>query len=102
MHRWEGVGARVLPPLKRSRKEKAKAPRILEAKLAEPPKKMSKAEGGLSYPPLSWGAQLIWSYFLKILEFVILQQQSRRTWGLAPILSFVTDLESNTYNNLFL
>ena len=44
---------------------------------------MPKAEGGLSYPPLSWGAQSIWSYFLQILEFVILQQQYSRTWGVS-------------------
>ena len=45
-----GLGAPVPPPLKTSRKEKAKAPQILEVKLAEPPQEDSQSRGRAQLP----------------------------------------------------
>ena len=44
------------PPLKRSRKEKSKAPRILEVKLAEPPQEDSQSRGRAQLPSIILGS----------------------------------------------
>ena len=52
----EGLGTCMPPPLKRSRNEKAKAPRILAVKLAEPPQEDAQSRGQAQLPSIILGS----------------------------------------------